>query len=322
MGFYYRRSKVDAISTAYCGDLVFGCFPKLTQQEKNLITRPPFIGSFQSGDFDFSVLVGHSRFRKHKDERKYQQIRDEILVDDFSEPIDFSIRETDEVIMGIYADAYHFGKIAQDVKNANPDEQDVIVAGDFNFPGTFEGQLNDWKTILDISYPGAEVVNNFETTVSQKEGVTPWEERHENRSDYASYDHFILDSMNSAECDVESNEALNFIPMIDEKFSLNGPWEERLQKLTAYREKLLAELVIEPGDDAEEERLDFTEDFNRRVLDPENLHDTWTLTEKELKRIADGKKIRTMGPFRSHLELISDHLPIAITCNTSFGDDD
>ena len=69
----------------------------------DVIKREPYAANFRMGSFDFTFAVFHQRCGKTLDDRR--------------------------------AEANHFGVIYAFFQNANGDEQDVLIGGDFNLPG-------------------------------------------------------------------------------------------------------------------------------------------------------------------------------------------
>ena len=70
---------------------------------QDVIKREPYGANFRIGSFDFTFAVFHQRCGKTLDERR--------------------------------AEANYFGDIYAYFQNANGDEQDVLIGGDFNLPG-------------------------------------------------------------------------------------------------------------------------------------------------------------------------------------------
>lgn len=66
--FYYRSSAVEPIATERCGNEIACEFPFLKSQEDIQLAFPraPLIASFKAGNFDFTMLANHTRFRHPK----------------------------------------------------------------------------------------------------------------------------------------------------------------------------------------------------------------------------------------------------------------
>ena len=97
--FLYRRDRVQLLHAG-----------RLYQEQHDEFIREPFYATFDSGEFDFTLLTIHVLFGDSEAER-----RPEI-----------------EELASVY----------QAVQDADPAEQDVILMGDFNFPPDDEGFSN------------------------------------------------------------------------------------------------------------------------------------------------------------------------------------
>lgn len=80
---------------------------KLYNDTADVFIREPYYASFKSGNFDFTLITIHLLFGKNEKERRPE--------------------------LKYLAQAY------TEIKKANPEEKDVIILGDFNFPPDDEG---------------------------------------------------------------------------------------------------------------------------------------------------------------------------------------
>lgn len=92
---------------------------RLYQEEADEFIREPFYATFRSGNFDFTLITIHVLFGKSKSER-----RPEII---------------------------ELAEVYNRIQDDDPDEQDIILCGDFNFPPKDEG-FDDIKSISGMTF--------------------------------------------------------------------------------------------------------------------------------------------------------------------------
>ena len=88
---------------------------KLYQEKDDEFIREPFYATFKAGKFDFTLVTLHILYGKNKAERR---------------------REIKKVAV-----------VYKEIQDEDPNEQDIIVLGDFNFSPTDEG----WDNLKEIS---------------------------------------------------------------------------------------------------------------------------------------------------------------------------
>lgn len=239
-GVYYKASRLQAITTESCEALA--CIIKLPAQlypglsEEmlgELVSREPFIASFQAlnGNFDFSLMPFHARFRQTKAPEVMDAIVGAKRTSDgnitFEKGIFFNIedilgkeraenfrkklaqetkapvsqtgaRDSIKELLSRYAELSAIGRFIQNIKS-NQKEQDIIWAGDFNLEYDLR-RFSDWDVVLlKNELKGAKVLVSELTSLSDKERLA------------SNYDHFILNPKDTAECKESSAGVVDFM---------------------------------------------------------------------------------------------------------------
>lgn len=214
-----------------------------------------------------------------------------------------------------------------------PQEKDLIIAGDFNLE---MGISVDDPSVSDrLPLSDKVVLRLTEEVIRQSSGAKAYVTERTAFSDNSpsltsAYDHFILDpnhtgSSNSGECFEESARSYDFTNqdvLSQTAWSpLSGQTEAPFaslwgrffpEQLSSLREKIEDQLIQSFRISRNKVKLHYKEEKVKRVL-----------------RNFDKNVIRAMEEYREgqpnlapFYELISDHLPIEITCQTHAPDDD
>ncbi|MDC1174720.1 hypothetical protein OAT67_04975 [Bacteriovoracaceae bacterium] len=317
-GFYYRSSKVKPIKNEHCSTIKrksdgypYACFPDLNggllkRNVRDVFSKRPFMASFVSGKFDFTLLTSHIVFGSTDDESRMKKILKQSFNVDNYRDIGAGVTKKNyarfaevKVILEL------MGKLRE-----NYNEQDVIFLSDMNIE--FDHPM--WEKIL--GYGDSELYMDLPTTVSYKK----YDNGLETNGFASDYDHVILNSDNSSECKNSSGfvqvERLNFQTgnigaEIQRKYIVRTKAGNRssyyTRKLNSLTNKMFAEdsyfkvvrngKLVEPSISKDRVRRDATS----RVFDSQFNEDTF---------------------YRIYKEIVSDHYPIGFSCSTSNRDDD
>lgn len=316
VGFYYRAKTVKPKINEHCqrfkkrrhGPSV-ACYPKLTKawlgkSIREVFSRRPFLGSFESGDFDFTLITSHIVYRSPDDAEEMAGILEPSFgVSDY--------RELGAGVTGVTKDNYARlaeMKIIMEIMErlrAESKEKDVIFLGDTNL----ESSNDQWANILN-SFPGGELFIDEPTTLSMQLELSDGTRTNGLANDY---DHIIMDTKETDEC-LKSNGKLsprvgNFLEgrtkrMIQSRYLYRKPGttqknpaaeSKRQQMVQAYRERLEHRYTIK---------------YNRVVVDEHRL--------EELVREFDERvflsQLEEDNFYRFYKEVISDHLPVYFSC--------
>ncbi len=300
VGFYYRADRVRPVVNEYCSDIfegkkVYACIPVFDAKWEMIFSRKPFVGSFESGNFDFTLLGAHVRFLADKDDEINEYIRRKIMPED-------KIALADTNVLSRFAEVkgtLRFMDRLRDLYN----EKDLIYLGDLNLENSRSIDQEAWKYVLK-SFSGGEFFGNLKTTISKQHGLA------------SSYDHMIFDPQESKECDGEKIGAFNFLqsatfPQIKKDYLLKG------------RSNAQQKSVIEARSKDYSKRLESYLTVKRRT----EIQTLFSLPDIDLKLeefqsdlFAVQSSNETIN--RLYQSLISDHLPIYLNCYSSGRDDD
>ena len=313
VGFYYRSSHVKPIVNEHCDRFKkkshgtpYACYPKLTKSwlgksVRQVFSRRPFLGSFESGDFNFSLLTSHIVFNTPSDEGGMERV---LLPS-------FGVKDYKE--LGTGANKANFARLAEmkiilEIMNKireESKEKDVIFVGDTNL----ESSNLQWDALLK-SFPGGKLYIDQPTTLSPKRFLSSGEETHGVASDY---DHVIIDLSETSEC-AKSNGDLsarvgNFLQgnirkVIDDEYryrvrgtnDIDFDREKKREKKVSQFTKRLENTLTIKRDEITVEENDITgevENFDSRVFKQQLEDDNY---------------------YRYFREVISDHFPIYFSC--------
>lgn len=305
-GFFYRSSGVQLKEWDYCPydksfnfqsnkqSLNLGCLTQVPEDVKKLTSRLAFAAYFQSANFDFIGLTAHIRFRPSavEDEVAAQK---KAICNQHTDPKKCKIsKEFVGRFYEVFAVANQIGLMKEKAHDA-----DVIFMGDFNLE--LRPRLLDiWKAAL-VQATGLEPFQKAPTTVGIKFSKM-----------ISSYDHFIFNKKLTAECDPATAKPFYVIQagqlqennvgsQINHFFSA----EQRLR--FAQEKKDQADTLVK--------------------VDKSNLGTIVRgLTEVEKKaafgNIDAALESMNFNDYALALHLVSDHIPVEITCTKDQQDDD
>ena len=305
-GFFYRSSVVQLKEWDYCPltssiSLVdskplqnLACLTQLTPEVKKLTSRTAFAAYFQSGQFDFIGLSLHSRFRPASEVSDIEEQKQQ-LCRGFASPDKCKVSQRHA---GRYYEVFAVAEQIPVMKEKAHDA-DVIFMGDFNLEIT-ETSMSIWEAALKP----APFLRPFQLAPSTL-GV-----KHSKM--VSSYDHFILDTKLTSECDMESVKIFDFMNVA--KIKSNRAAED-IARATQPDELLSL---------AEEKRMGLNSLVKVQTDAAGSV--IRVLTEKEKEDIFASIPIRLenmkKNSYSMMLELISDHTPIEMNCIKSLADDD
>lgn len=302
-GFFYRSSVVTLKEWDYCPaeqsrDIKtqaqlknYGCLTQLSPDVKKLISRTAFAAFFKTGNFDFIGLSLHARFRPSMIEAEIAEQKRQ-LCEQFEQPSKCKISKNE---IGRY---YEVMAVAQQipVMKEKAKDADVIFMGDFNLE-LKPASADIWKAALNPA-PRLRPFQKDPSTVGVKFSKM-----------ISNYDHFILDTKYTAECIVGTAKAYDFVK------------EGQAAKNKAGREIAKYRNFKEQVQLAEDKRL-----FSESLIKLDFGSTIKVLSEKERTEVA-GKFLEALERMKLNehavmLELISDHIPIEMTCVKNTPDDD
>ncbi|MBG07859.1 MAG: hypothetical protein CME68_03825 [Halobacteriovoraceae bacterium] len=323
-GFFYRSSVVHPVINDFCEDNydhgkqpAYGCLSDFTKETvgKNLnsiFSRKPFIGSFKSGNFDFTLLNTHVIYTSPTN----PDVRAEIVRKAFD------VDSHKDLGKGANGETYaRFAEIKSTLKFMTYlldyyEEEDVILLGDFNV----EKKNAFWSKIIDY-FEGAKILNDDPTSLTDQLYKFKRGEKYLTNGLSRNYDNFIINPDNSSEC---SNKASAFNFMGDNSigkeirknylvrsnkkrgstYPINTKNQKKIKKLVSeYKKNLETKLTIKRNKVVKDSRNieRYVKGFERRVFQSQKKDNSF---------------------YHFYKEVISDHLPVSISCDTSRADDD
>ncbi len=328
VGFYYRSSVVKPIINNYCKSIAtkdqntpVACIPTMSpsamgEDYRFLFSRRPFMGSFQSNKFQFTLLGSHVVYNSPTASEMRSKIMTTVFDVDHPSKLGTGINISNYARFAeVKATLMFMEKLKVNFKMKN-----LIYTGDLNL----EASNPFFKEVLK-SFNGAQLFIDQKTSVSEKRFLTNGKATNGLAS---NYDHFIFNPQEFQNCLKENQPdggAYSFYDgaiaeMIRDKYIVRyedtqGPYrmdEEKKNRLLfeygkAYDLGLLNNIRISSmkigmgktsisipifiNDDKNKET--FLDEFTRRII-------TSTLKDSTYYSI-----------FK---EIISDHLPIVMNC--------
>tara|TARA_Y100000296_G_scaffold87264_1_gene131613 strand:- start:2878 stop:4431 length:1554 start_codon:yes stop_codon:yes gene_type:complete len=320
-GYFYRARIVKPVDNEYCENFVsnknsIACYVNFDKNfygrnVSSLISRLPFIGSFRSGRFDFSLLLTHTVFTPTSDPVYKKKILNEAFnVDDHT---DLGFGVTAQTYQR-FAEIKHLLNFVQLYKNSFK-ENDLILLGDMNLNGDEEF----WAEMLrDFGNTSVKVKEKTTIARSFERGGEPTKGLANN------YDHFIFDDKTTAQCAGRDNfKAYNFMEnqishLINRKYFVRG---RRINNHDVYDFKL--------SKDGEEKVKYLRNSYSRYVgslytVSRGEIVKRFTELDEKIEDI-DRKlflpQLRERSYYRYFQEVVSDHLPIYMTCRNTYDED-
>ncbi len=304
-GFYYRASVIRPKEWDYCDsqksyDLVsddeagnYGCLIHVSEKQAKLISRRAFATYFQVGNFDFVALSAHVRFNPDKDPAN-RLAQGAELCSRYEGSKRCAIAQTD---VGRYYEILTTADQVEDMKQLSGD-RDIIYMGDFNLE-IKKSTLPFWAAALK-SAPDRSPWQTSPTTLS-----------YQSQALRSNYDHFVLDRRLTGECDTASVKSFNFMaaspqnknPILRKIYDKLDP--DSHENLLNMQRSLAQHLWISPS---------------KANSEPRPLNDR----EREalIKSYAGAAARMKTNPYRAGIELLSDHIPVEMTCRVDRPDDD
>lgn len=299
---------------------------------RNVFSRRPFMANFESGNFDFTMLTSHVIFTSPDDEEKMESIL---------QP-SFGVSSYEDIGTGVtkqtYARVAETKVILEFMQKLEKFyyEEDIIYAGDMNLTSS----NNFWPSLLE-EFKGAVLFIDQPTTLSQPRFHSTGEPTNGTSNDY---DHFIFRKKETHECLKNGESTAEILPyysgevysyikknylirdpaeivvndIVDEVLGLNG--EELDNESSDYTMIPGAKSKIKIRADIYEKELRNLKTIknNKIVWDDYRYEEKMEFHEKRVFM----DQLRNRFYYRVYAELISDHLPISMSCQNSSPDDD
>lgn len=200
-GFFYRAQYVKPKSNNYCAreDVEianndnFGCIPWFDEARNRAFSRRPFVSSFESNGFEFTMVASHIVFTSPKD----ANLRADILFPAFGftelGPLTQGPMRGAGMTSANYA-RWSEVKLTLDLMKEMKESHGVknlIYVADFNlekFNETTGEEYRFWNSHVLPAYPGAQVYVTEKTSIDKNNGYS------------SNYDHFIFNPEEVTEC--------------------------------------------------------------------------------------------------------------------------
>lgn len=312
-GYYYRAKMVRPIRNEFCKDIA--CYASFTESFygrdiNDLISRRPLIGSFESGNFDFSLLSVHTVYNAPSNDELKTRILKEA----------FGVTTVSELPKTLRADTYarfaevkHILEFTKILKEKFA-EQDVFVLGDFNLKTT-DGY---WGEILPETQ-GMKIFIEEATSLANSRYLSDGTVTNGTAN---NFDHFIFDPLASLECGKNPNpKVFNFIDnsiskLIDSKYLIRSgdSYIDEETKLVLYHLADNAQRTIDLRTSEYINYLESSLTVKRGELVPRFDTD---IKLKDLQRKVFDPQIYERTYYRYLKEIISDHLAIYMSCSNT-----
>jgi hypothetical protein len=319
-GYFYRGTKVKPISNEYCrkyfkGSKAYACTPKFdkTFYGKNvadLFARRPLVGSFQSGNFDFTLLNSHIIHNTPGNlEQRKKILQAAYGVDDYTE-IGHGVGKR---TFARFAEVKHILNFMSLYKKKFK-EQDLILLGDFNLKKT----ENYWPVLLE-DFPGTEVKIEGKTSIA----LARLTSGRETKGVKNNYDHFIFDDGITSNCAGKDNfKIYNFL---ENSLRKELDKEYKVRSSTPYKDPENERRLIyeySRGGEAKQDRhvrayIKTIE--NKYTVSRGEIVKRYDIKEKteDFLRTVFKPQLQDRSYYRFYREIVSDHLPIYMNCNNT-----
>lgn len=314
VGFFYRATRVKPIINEHCqeyknkGDgFAYACLPNfrksfMGRETTNVFSRRPFLASFESGNFDFSILGSHVIFGSPSNKTEMKKIlKPSFGVDHYSD-------------LGTGATSVTYARFAETAVTLEfmekykfyYDEQDIIYAADFNLTPSNKF----WSKVFE-NFPGGRLYQKAATTVTLKKT----DDGKPTNGLSSSYDHFILDINETDECAGSSGKA-----RVSSLNNYKGTVGKYIEKNYIIRKKgSLTQSAT--GKKIRSKRLSEFKKYLKSIYTIKNDKIQWDdyqyderVKAYDTRLFASQLSNRTF--YKVQQELLSDHMPIAINCST------
>lgn len=345
-GFYYRANVATPAKNPHCQEfakedegLSFACFITLDESfmGRDLVehfARRPFMASFKVGQSIIHLVTSHMVFTYSGDEEATKDLLQKTFgVEDYKE-LGPGINGTN---FARYAEVKNTLEFMNKFKTRYNDKKIMFLA-DTNLVS----KNAFWPKVLS-AFPGAELLINEPTTISPTQFLANGNETNGVANDY---DHFILNPKDFSNCN--KGEVFNYFqsPIISD---INAKFSIRQEDVGFSKNYLSSALIpfdvtpqepilegdLPPVDDPATIKLDYpltangqskmdksVARFEKYLLSLKTIKDNEIVQDDfQIKERLDGMRRRVYlrqltKPFyyRYIQEVISDHLPIALTC--------
>lgn len=315
-GFYYRASVVRPIKNEYCDQYAnksIACYASFNKkfygrEVDDLISRRPMVGSFESGNFDFTLLSVHTVYNAPSDEELKTRILKEA----------FGITDINELPKTLKSDTYarfaevkHILEFSRLLKEKFS-EKDIFILGDFNLRTT-DGY---WSELLPETQ-GEKLFIEESTSIANSRFLSDGTVTNGTAN---NYDHFIFNPSDSRECGKSPNpKVFNFIEnsvskLIDSKYLIRSDesYTDEETKLVMYALNDKAEKVAQARVGEYTKYLEARLTVKRGELVPRYDVDE---KMKDLQRKVFDPQIYERTYYRYLKEIISDHLAVYMNCS-------
>ncbi len=324
LGFFYRASIVRPIETEHCVEMAsknsreevntnFACYPLFRApffrvDAADAFSRKPFIASFESGNYDLTLMNAHVIFTSPKDEETMSWISN----------LAFGIDDYSEVGTGVTKETYaRFAEVRLSLEmlellSKNYKEQDLIFAADMNL----EARIAYWDQLLND-------FGNFSLIGEMATSLTNY--RYSNRGTVetfgfsSNYDHFIYNKNANKNCETDTDGKIK----VTRQSYFEGHVDEWMKDRYLVREETNDEeepyRISAKGQKIMESRLEEHKQFleDSLIIVEGEIVAQFEDVERELdifKRRVFDEQLGDFTYYKLYRELISDHFPIGITC--------
>jgi len=323
LGFFYRASIVRPKETEHCSELAtkndredantsFACYPLFRApffrvDAADGFSRKPFVSSFESGEYDFTIMNAHVIFTSPKDEETMSWISN----------LAFGVDDYSQVGTGVTKETYaRFAEVRLtlemlEIFSKNYKEQDLFFSADMNL----ESKISYWQTLMGD-------FNSFTLISELPTSLTNYRYGRgdvETNGFSSNYDHFIYNNKANKNCitdksgKIEVTRQSYFEDHVDEWMRENYlAREETSDADEPYRFSSKGKKIMERK---LQEHRQFLEES--RIIVDGKIVAQFEDVEKELeiyKRRVFDEQLSDFTYYKLYRELISDHFPISITC--------
>lgn len=306
-GFYYRSSVVTTRVNPYCKNLdydrmgpPYACLPQFNTEffgtdVSELFSRRPFMASFQSGNFNFTLLAAHVIYTSPTDEEKMKRI------------LKASFGTDDYTTLGTGINKGNYARFAE-VKltldyirkyKKEFNDENIIYMGDFNL----ESKNQFWDKVLDKE-AGEILTHDALSTLTHQlndSSGTP------TMGLSSNFDHMIFQESDLDECTKYDKLDIETYNFMEDKELLQ---EYLVYELTeSKREKIINKFKSEIL-----EKFTNYKTIKYNAIAPEYSEENLELIANNLVERVFTSQLSDESFYRVYAELISDHLPIGIGC--------
>lgn len=340
VAYFYRGSVVSPIVNPHCqefkdinGGNPYACLINLREQfmGKDLTrhySRRPFMSSFKSGNFKFTLVSNHIVFTYSGDEEAQKKLLMDTFGTDTLDKIGAGVNMANFARFAEMKNTIDFmSKYVERYKDKN-----IMFVGDTNLTPT----IPYWSEVLK-SFKGSALLINEPTTISPTRYSSDGKETNGVAS---SYDHFVLNPDNFTNCN--SGEVYNYYRsdvnvdiervygiknlLINKSFDLYTdddaiPVDGEELPLPEDTGPLKLDYPLTPAGQSKMDRfVHLYSDYLNALFTVKNgivVQDDFLIKERldGLRKRVFLKQLTNPFYYRFYQELLSDHFPVSITCS-------